>query len=81
MHQHALLTTLAASLAALPFAQAGFYAKSSPVLQVDAKSYDRLIAQSNHTSVSVTHTHTHTILHTNILFYKQQCLYIEMINN
>ncbi|KAM0257335.1 hypothetical protein ACHAQJ_004422 [Trichoderma viride] len=51
MHQQTLLTTLAASLAALPFAQAGFYSKSSPVLQVDAKSYDRLIAQSNHTSI------------------------------
>ncbi|KAF2836392.1 thioredoxin-domain-containing protein [Patellaria atrata CBS 101060] len=27
------------------------YTKSSPVLQVDAKSYDRLIAKSNHTSI------------------------------
>ncbi|KAL6880835.1 hypothetical protein J3F83DRAFT_720012 [Trichoderma novae-zelandiae] len=51
MHQHTLLATLAASLAALPLAQAGFYPKSSPVLQVDAKSYDRLIANSNHTSI------------------------------
>lgn len=30
----------------------GIYSKSSPVLQVTAKSYDSLIAQSNHTSVS-----------------------------
>jgi protein disulfide-isomerase A6 len=30
----------------------GIYTKNSPVLQVDAKSYDALIAQSNHTSVS-----------------------------
>lgn len=52
MHQQTLLATLTASLAALPFAQAGLYSKSSPVLQVDGKSYDRLIAQSNHTSVS-----------------------------
>ncbi|KAK1251262.1 hypothetical protein MKX07_005817 [Trichoderma sp. CBMAI-0711] len=51
MHQQTLLATLAASLAALPFAQAGFYSKSSPVLQVDAKSYDRLITKSNHTSI------------------------------
>ncbi|KAJ8105808.1 hypothetical protein ONZ43_g7277 [Nemania bipapillata] len=40
-----------ALLSALPTAQAGLYPKSSPVLQVDAKSYDRLIAKSNHTSV------------------------------
>ncbi|GFP54266.1 putative protein disulfide-isomerase DDB_G0275025 [Trichoderma asperellum] len=51
MHQQTLLATLAASLAALPFAQAGLYSKNSPVLQVDGKSYDRLIAQSNYTSI------------------------------
>ncbi|UKZ58856.1 uncharacterized protein TrAtP1_000178 [Trichoderma atroviride] len=51
MHQQTLLATLAASLAALPFAQAGLYSKSSPVIQLDGKSYDRLIAQSNHTSI------------------------------
>ncbi|KAH6610066.1 disulfide isomerase related [Trichoderma cornu-damae] len=51
MHQQTLLATLAASLAALPLVQAGLYPKSSPVLQVDAKSYDRLIAKSNHTSI------------------------------
>lgn len=28
-----------------------FYSKSSPVLQVTGKTYDSLIAQSNHTSV------------------------------
>lgn len=32
----------------------GMYTKNSPVLQVDSKSYDRLIAKSNHTSVSLT---------------------------
>lgn len=58
MHQQTLLATLAASLAALPFAQAGFYSKNSPVLQVDAKSYDRLITKSNHTSVSLS-SHSH----------------------
>ncbi|KAL9489686.1 hypothetical protein ACSS6W_001963 [Trichoderma asperelloides] len=34
MHQQTLLATLAASLAALPFAQAGLYSKNSPVLQI-----------------------------------------------
>jgi protein disulfide-isomerase A6 len=61
MHQQTLLATLAASLAALPFAQAGMYSKSSPVLQLDGKSYDRLIAQSNHTSVSHLSHQTFTI--------------------
>ncbi|KJZ75463.1 hypothetical protein HIM_05159 [Hirsutella minnesotensis 3608] len=42
---------LTALLAALPAAQAGMYLKSSPVLQVDAKSYGKLIAKSNHTSI------------------------------
>jgi len=41
-----------AFLSALPTAQASLYTKNSPVLQVDAKSYDKLIAKSNHTSVS-----------------------------
>lgn len=30
----------------------GIYTKNSPVLQVSAKTYDSVIAQSNHTSVS-----------------------------
>jgi hypothetical protein len=37
---------------ALPV-NAGLYPKSSAVLQLDGKSYDRLIAQSNYTSVSL----------------------------
>lgn len=41
----------AALLLALPATAAGLYPKSSAVLQVDAKNYDRLIAKSNHTSV------------------------------
>ncbi|KAI8961270.1 thioredoxin-domain-containing protein [Daldinia sp. FL1419] len=41
-----------ALLSALPTAQAGgLYLKSSPVVQVDAKNYDRIINKSNHTSV------------------------------
>ncbi|KAI0799175.1 thioredoxin-domain-containing protein [Xylaria sp. FL0064] len=55
MHYFNLSPTAAiaavAFLSALPAAQAGLYTKSSPVLQVDAKNYDRLIAKSNHTSV------------------------------
>ncbi|KAE8444168.1 hypothetical protein EG329_000856 [Mollisiaceae sp. DMI_Dod_QoI] len=43
-------TIVAALLAALPV-NAGLYPKSSKVVQVDAKSYDRLIAQSNYTSI------------------------------
>lgn len=42
---------LLAGLALFGVAQAGFYPKSSPVLQVDAKNYDSLIAKSNYTSV------------------------------
>lgn len=40
-------------VAALGLAAAdGIYSSKSPVLQVNAKNYDSLIAQSNHTSVS-----------------------------
>jgi protein disulfide-isomerase A6 len=41
-----------ALLGTLPVNAAGLYTKNSPVLQIDANSYDRLVAQSNHTSVS-----------------------------
>lgn len=50
VHTHAFAVAAAALLAALPV-QAGLYSKSSPVLQVDGKNYDRLIAQSNYSSV------------------------------
>ncbi|KAI1102476.1 thioredoxin-domain-containing protein [Jackrogersella minutella] len=40
-----------AFLSALPTAQASLYLKSSPVVQVDAKSFDRVINKSNYTSV------------------------------
>ena len=43
---------IVAFLETLPVNADGLYTKNSPVLQVDAKNYDRLIAQSNHTSVS-----------------------------
>lgn len=49
MHFQSIIAALTA-LAALPAAHA-IYTKSSPVLQVDAKSFDQLINNSNHTSV------------------------------
>lgn len=52
MHHQNIWAAGLLALAALPGAFAGLYPKSSPVLEVDAKSYDRLIAQSNYTSVS-----------------------------
>lgn len=51
MHHQTLCAVAVALLSALPGAQAGLYSKKSPVLQVDAKSYDRLIGKSNHTSI------------------------------
>jgi len=50
VHTGAITVAAAALLAALPVS-AGLYSKSSPVIQIDAKNYDRLIAQSNYTSV------------------------------
>ncbi|KAK2625425.1 hypothetical protein QTJ16_004737 [Diplocarpon rosae] len=44
------LAVVAAALLALPV-NAGLYPKSSKVIQLDSKSYDRLIAQSNYTSI------------------------------
>ena len=51
MHHPTLCAYAAALLAALPGAQAGMYPKSSAVLQVDGKTYQDLIAKSNHTSI------------------------------
>ena len=47
----ALAIAATALLAALPAQGAGLYPKSSKVLQIDGKNYDRLIAQSNYSSV------------------------------
>jgi protein disulfide-isomerase A6 len=52
MHHPTLCAVAIALLSALPGAQAAIYTKKSPVLQVDAKDYDRLITKSNYTSVS-----------------------------
>ena len=57
VHASAVVSTAAAAallLAALPFgAQAqAMYSKNSPVVQVTGRTYDKLIAQSNYTSVS-----------------------------
>jgi protein disulfide-isomerase A6 len=51
VHTGAITIAAAALLAALPV-NASLYSKSSPVIQIDGKNYDRLIAQSNYTSVS-----------------------------
>lgn len=53
MHHPTLCAVAVGILSALPGAQAGIYTKKSPVLQVDAKDYDRLIAKSNYTSVGL----------------------------
>ncbi|KAI5295590.1 hypothetical protein KEM52_000893 [Ascosphaera acerosa] len=47
----AAASVLTAVLGASCVEAAGLYGKGSPVLQLDAKSYDRLIARSNHTSI------------------------------
>lgn len=47
----ALVAATAALLLASQANAGGLYPKSSAVLQVDAKNYDALIAQSNYTSV------------------------------
>ncbi|KAI1177279.1 thioredoxin-domain-containing protein [Nemania sp. FL0916] len=47
----AIAMAAVAFLSALPTTQAGLYTKTSPVLQVDAKNYESLIAKSNHTSI------------------------------
>ncbi|KUI62417.1 hypothetical protein VP1G_09562 [Cytospora mali] len=52
MHHPTLTTVATALLAALPAVNAaGLYTKSSPVIQLDAKDYDSLIAKSNQTSI------------------------------
>lgn len=53
VHTKVLTAAAAALLLALPVSAEGIYLKSSPVVQVDAKNYDRLIARSNHTSVDI----------------------------
>ncbi|OBT84197.1 hypothetical protein VE02_06589 [Pseudogymnoascus sp. 03VT05] len=47
----ALAAAATALLLTSPATAAGLYPKSSAVLQVDAKNYDRLIAKSNYTSI------------------------------
>jgi protein disulfide-isomerase A6 len=45
------LFLVASLLAALPVNADGLYTKKSPVLQVNQKGYNQLIANSNYTSV------------------------------
>jgi hypothetical protein len=49
-HNPVLFILLTLALVLVTHADA-IYTKNSPVLQVDSKSYDSLIARSNHTSV------------------------------
>jgi len=51
MHQPTLCAVAVGVLSALPGVQAGIYTKKSPVLQLDGKDYDRLVAKSNYTSI------------------------------
>lgn len=60
----AVAVAAVAFLSAVPTVQAGMYTKNSPVLQVDAKNYDRLIAKSNYTSVGQVHAMVARHLHT-----------------
>ena len=61
----ALAAAATALLLASPATAAGLYPKSSAVLQVDAKNYDRLIAKSNYTSVRSIPIHMYNELHAN----------------
>ncbi|KAL5594813.1 hypothetical protein BROUX41_001720 [Berkeleyomyces rouxiae] len=51
MHHPTILAALSAFLCYVPGAQAALYPRSSPVLQLESKSYDQLVAQSNYTSI------------------------------
>ncbi|PHH49666.1 putative protein disulfide-isomerase [Ceratocystis fimbriata CBS 114723] len=51
MHHPTVLAAIAALLCATPGAQAAFYPRNSPVMQVESKTYDQLITQSNYTSI------------------------------
>ncbi|KAF7546804.1 hypothetical protein G7046_g9196 [Stylonectria norvegica] len=51
MHNPTLFATFTAVLAALPATQAAIYTKNSPVLQLNTRSYEKLIANSNYTSI------------------------------
>jgi protein disulfide-isomerase A6 len=53
MQKNVAIFLIASLLGALPTKADGMYSKGSPVLQVDSKTYDRLIAKSNHTSVRI----------------------------
>lgn len=54
VHTNAITFAAAALLAAAPV-NAGLYPRGSQVTVVDGKSFDRLINQSNYTSVRIKH--------------------------
>lgn len=51
MVQTSVFVAAAASMLLASSVEAAMYTKNSPVLQVDAKNYDKLIRNSNYTSV------------------------------
>ena len=56
MYLFTSIKTLSAALSIVGLAHAdGLYSKSSAVLQIDGKSYDKLIAKSNLVSVRLPH--------------------------
>lgn len=50
---HSVSLLLVSLLAALPVNADGLYTKNSPVIQLNSQTYKSLIANSNHTSVSI----------------------------
>lgn len=63
MLSNALLAALAAASFAVTANGQGMYSKNSPVLQVDAKSYNKLINKGNQVSVC-----SHSRIHSNASF-------------
>jgi protein disulfide-isomerase A6 len=51
-NSHTLAASTVAILLSAQVDAGSLYTKTSPVLQVTAKTYDKLITKSNHTSVS-----------------------------
>lgn len=51
MLRSSLFLLITSLLAATPASADGLYTKNSPVLQVNHKNYDQLIANTNYTSV------------------------------
>lgn len=68
MLSSASILFVASLFAALPVQADGIYTKNSPVLQLNAQTYNSLIAKSNYTSVS--HFITNLTLLTNAWLHR-----------